>query len=97
MNTLYILHWQVQTSCMLNNIKHAHTQIYFGYCWQISYDSIVVFYKMVSQMSVANIVCLLGTTHLTYVTHEVTLLINIVLSKQVLIKVCSAHETVDCF
>jgi len=40
-SVLYILHTHAQTRPVLHKIKHAHVQMYLGYC-----------YKMVSRMSV---------------------------------------------
>jgi len=47
------------------------------------------FYKLLSQISVTDMTCLLRTTHVTYVMHDVILSINKMLSKadRVLIKV----------
>jgi len=85
-----ILHWQVQTCPVLNKIKHAmHSP---RSIWVIvakfhtipSYHltQIFIFYKLLSQISVTDMTCLLRTTHATYVTHDVILLINKMLSKE---------------
>ena len=66
---------------------HAVTEKYLSYCRQISYDFNIPLngfsiFTNCSQISVTNMTCLLRTMHVTYVTHDVILLINRMLSKE---------------